>query len=69
MIWACDVVDAPADFAARYHRHALARGLLLRPIGNTVYAMPPYLLEPDEVRHLGAAAHGALQDTLAEAGA
>ncbi|HSV81027.1 MAG TPA: adenosylmethionine--8-amino-7-oxononanoate transaminase [Ramlibacter sp.] len=69
MIWACDVADAPADFAARYHRHALARGLLLRPIGNTVYAMPPYLLEPDEVRHLGAAAHGALQDTLAEAGA
>lgn len=69
MIWAWDVDDAPPDFAARYHQNALARGLLLRPIANTVYAMPPYLLQPDEVRHLATAAHAALQATLAEAAA
>jgi adenosylmethionine-8-amino-7-oxononanoate aminotransferase len=65
MIWAWDVADAPADFSSRYHREALARGLLLRPIGSTVYAMPPYLLQPDEVRHRGDAAFGALHASLA----
>jgi adenosylmethionine-8-amino-7-oxononanoate aminotransferase len=69
MIWAWDVDGAPPEFAARYHRHALAHGLLLRPVGNTVYAMPPYLLQPEEVQHLGTAAQAALQATLAEAAA
>jgi adenosylmethionine-8-amino-7-oxononanoate aminotransferase len=69
MIWAWDVVDARPDFAARYHRQALARGLLLRPIGSTLYAMPPYVLQPEEVRHLAEAAFGALQATLDEAAA
>src|SRR5690606_19920524 len=36
MIWAFDVV-ADADFGQRYASAALARGVLLRPIGNTVY--------------------------------
>jgi adenosylmethionine-8-amino-7-oxononanoate aminotransferase len=67
MIWAWDVADAPTDFAARYHRAALARGLLLRPLGSTVYVMPPYLLQPEEVRHLGEGAFGALRVTLGEA--
>lgn len=69
MIWAWDVAAAPPDFAQRYQREALARGLLLRPIASTLYAMPPYVLQPDEVRHLGAAAFGALRATLGEAAA
>lgn len=64
MIWAWDVAAAQPDFSARYHREALKRGLLLRPIGQTVYAMPPYVLEPEDVRHLGHAAYGALEATL-----
>jgi adenosylmethionine-8-amino-7-oxononanoate aminotransferase len=32
------------DFARRYARHALAQGVLLRPIGSTLYAMPPYVI-------------------------
>ncbi len=28
----------------------LERGVLLRPLGNTVYVMPPYCIEPDELR-------------------
>lgn len=69
MIWAWDIDGAPAGFASRYHRQALERGLLLRPIGSTLYAMPPYVLDPDEVQHLGSAAHAALLATLDEAGA
>jgi adenosylmethionine-8-amino-7-oxononanoate aminotransferase len=31
------------------YRHALARGVLLRPIGNVVYFMPPYVVTSDEI--------------------
>ena len=67
MIWAWDIADAPPGFSARYHHEALARGLLLRPIAGTLYAMPPYVLQPDEVRHLGESAFAALRATLGEA--
>jgi adenosylmethionine-8-amino-7-oxononanoate aminotransferase len=67
MIWAWDIVGAPANFARRYARHALANGLLLRPIGSTLYAMPPYVLEEDTARHLADGALAALEATLAEA--
>jgi adenosylmethionine-8-amino-7-oxononanoate aminotransferase len=53
MIWAFDVVDAPADFAPRFAAAALAQGALLRPIGNTVYFMPPYIATVDEIIRLG----------------
>jgi adenosylmethionine-8-amino-7-oxononanoate aminotransferase len=33
----------------RMYRHALSRGVLLRPIGNVVYFMPPYVITPDEI--------------------
>mgnify|MGYP006208306691 CR=1 FL=1 len=36
------------DFGRRYARHALAQGLLLRPIGHTLYAMPPYVIDEAE---------------------
>ncbi|HQR04655.1 MAG: adenosylmethionine--8-amino-7-oxononanoate transaminase [Proteobacteria bacterium] len=47
MIWAFDVADAPADFSRRMFSAALAREILLRPIGNTVYFMPPYCLDEE----------------------
>jgi adenosylmethionine-8-amino-7-oxononanoate aminotransferase len=31
------------------YRHALKRGVLLRPIGDVVYFMPPYVITPDEI--------------------
>ncbi len=31
------------------HRHALARGVLLRPLGTVVYFMPPYVITPEEI--------------------
>jgi adenosylmethionine-8-amino-7-oxononanoate aminotransferase len=33
----------------RLHRYALERGVLLRPIGNVVYFMPPYVITPAEI--------------------
>ena len=31
------------------YRHALERGVLLRPIGEVVYFMPPYVITPEEI--------------------
>lgn len=33
----------------RIYRHALERGALLRPLGTTVYFMPPYVIGPEEI--------------------
>jgi adenosylmethionine-8-amino-7-oxononanoate aminotransferase len=66
MIWAWDVETSLPDFARRYHRHAMAHGLLLRPIGRTIYAMPPYVLDGEAVQWLAQGALAALQATLAE---
>jgi adenosylmethionine-8-amino-7-oxononanoate aminotransferase len=33
----------------RIYRHALERGALIRPIGTSVYFMPPYVITPDEI--------------------
>ncbi|MCX7946157.1 MAG: adenosylmethionine--8-amino-7-oxononanoate transaminase [Hydrogenophilus sp.] len=41
-IVAFDLPQAPADFPARTWRVALTQGLLLRPIGRTLYLMPPF---------------------------
>ncbi len=52
MIWAFDFDGAPPDFSQRFHEKALAYGLLIRPIGTTVYWMPPYCLTDEEVQFL-----------------
>jgi adenosylmethionine-8-amino-7-oxononanoate aminotransferase len=33
----------------RIHRHALSRGVLLRPIGTVLYFMPPYVITHEEI--------------------
>ena len=32
------------------YRHGLERGVLLRPLGNVVYFMPPYVISDEEIR-------------------
>ena len=53
MIWAFDAVEADAARAATFSRRffsaALEHELLLRPIGKTVYLMPPYILDDGEI--------------------
>ncbi len=53
MICAFDAVEPDAQRAATFSRRffasALENELLLRPIGRTVYLMPPYILNDDEI--------------------
>ncbi|MFZ4693050.1 MAG: aminotransferase class III-fold pyridoxal phosphate-dependent enzyme, partial [Burkholderiaceae bacterium] len=54
MIAAFDVEPAVADgFSRRFFTQALEHELLLRPIGKTVYWMPPYIASADELDWLG----------------
>ncbi len=36
----------------RVYRHALQRGALLRPLGNVIYFMPPYVITEEQIRQL-----------------
>ncbi len=69
MIWAWDVDSPPPDFARHYAAAALKHGALLRPIGNTIYFMPPYVIDEDAATHLRDAALAALTTVLATAAA
>lgn len=66
MIWAWDVGTASPSFSRSYQQHAMANGVLMRPIGNTIYAMPPYVMDEDTAGHLAHGALAALKATLAE---
>jgi adenosylmethionine---8-amino-7-oxononanoate aminotransferase len=58
MIWAFDVCDAGPGFGRKFSESAIKAGILLRPLGNTVYWMPPYVISEPEIDWL--------VDTLAE---
>jgi adenosylmethionine-8-amino-7-oxononanoate aminotransferase len=64
MILAFDVDTPDANFSRRFYRAALSREALIRPIGNTVYLMPPYIISDDEIDELGQAVAGALEEAL-----
>jgi adenosylmethionine-8-amino-7-oxononanoate aminotransferase len=40
-------------FAKTFYMKALEQGLLIRPIGHTVYVMPPYILTDEQIQFLG----------------
>jgi adenosylmethionine-8-amino-7-oxononanoate aminotransferase len=41
------------QFSKEFYANGLEHGLLIRPIGNTVYVMPPYIVNHDQVQFLG----------------
>jgi adenosylmethionine-8-amino-7-oxononanoate aminotransferase len=49
----------------RAYEHALAQGALLRPVGNVVYLMPPYVITPDEIDWLAGVARGCVDAACA----
>ncbi len=49
MIWAFEVESNDASFTERFFQAALDQQLLLRPLGNTVYFMPPYVINEQEM--------------------
>ncbi|MFG6415993.1 adenosylmethionine--8-amino-7-oxononanoate transaminase [Roseateles sp. DC23W] len=65
MILAFDVPAAPPRFAEAFHLAARAHELLIRPIGNTVYLMPPYLIDDATAAFLADAVTATLNDVLA----
>ena len=64
MIAAFDVASDDPHFSRKFYRAALDRSALIRPIGNTVYLMPPYIVGDDEIAHLAQAIEGALAEVL-----
>ncbi len=40
-----------SDYASRVFQAALARGLLLRPLGNVIYLIPPYIISVDALNY------------------
>ena len=36
----------------KLYRFFLERGVLLRPLGNVVYVLPPYVISPDELHRV-----------------
>jgi adenosylmethionine-8-amino-7-oxononanoate aminotransferase len=65
MLWAFDVATDDPKFASRYHAAALRHGLLLRPIGNTLYFMPPFVIDEAASQWLADGALAALNEVLA----
>jgi len=49
----------------RVYRHGLDHGMLLRPLGNVVYFMPPYCITPDEIRRMVAVASDGIARAVA----
>ena len=69
MIWAFDAVlddaHAATSFPRRFFASALKHELLLRPIGRTVYLMPPYILDDEEIMGVAARMHTVFEEVIA----
>lgn len=45
----------------RVYQYALSKGVLLRPLGNVIYFMPPYVVTEDEIRLIADVAWAGIQ--------
>ena len=52
------------QFASHFFKNALNHQLLLRPIGETVYVMPPYILQEEQIQWMGEQVKMVLHETL-----
>ena len=48
------------------YRHALEHGVLLRPLGNVIYFMPPYVITPGEIELLAKVAIAGIEHATAD---
>jgi adenosylmethionine-8-amino-7-oxononanoate aminotransferase len=69
MILAFDAVEPDAaraaTFSRRFFTEAVENELLLRPIGRTVYLMPPYVLDEEEIVGLAARTRTVFEKVIA----
>jgi adenosylmethionine---8-amino-7-oxononanoate aminotransferase len=63
-ILAFDVKPVIERFSERFHLAAREHELLIRPIGQTVYLMPPYLVDEASAQFLARAVQDTLQEVL-----
>jgi adenosylmethionine-8-amino-7-oxononanoate aminotransferase len=59
-----DQIKNLATFPREMFSQCIDKGLLIRPIGNTVYVMPPYILSTEETSQMGKAVARALDKVL-----
>lgn len=52
MVFAFDIEHPNPRFGLEIYIKALEFGLLLRPLGNTIYFMPPYVINNDEINYV-----------------
>ena len=68
MILAFDVkpesLQRKNTFSREMFSAGMAEGILIRPIGNTIYVMPPYILSAEEAIQMGASVQRALDQVL-----
>ena len=72
MMWAFDAVlngNELSTFSRRFFTAALEQELLLRPIGNTVYLMPPYIVDDAEIAFIGERTLKVFEQVLAQGAA
>jgi len=69
MILAFDIKPESLKNSATFSREmfsaSMMEGILIRPIGNTIYVMPPYILTTEEAVQMGVAVQRALNQVLA----
>ncbi|WP_408584947.1 adenosylmethionine--8-amino-7-oxononanoate transaminase [Paraburkholderia bannensis] len=63
---ALDDAERARTFSRRFFENALQRELLLRPIGTTVYVMPPYILDTETQALLATRTRETFDATVAE---
>lgn len=54
--------DASKRIGVKIHRHCLALGVLIRPLGSVIYVMPPYVITPEELGLIFDAIESALNE-------
>jgi adenosylmethionine-8-amino-7-oxononanoate aminotransferase len=64
MIWAFDLQEVTKAVLKKITTKAIDRGLLIRPIGHTIYFMPPYIINYDEVDFMIDNAFKVIQSSL-----
>jgi adenosylmethionine-8-amino-7-oxononanoate aminotransferase len=66
MILAFDVKASHTKngFAKAFFKEALSHEILVRPIGSTIYIMPPYVLSDDELNILSKGIQTTLEQVL-----
>jgi adenosylmethionine-8-amino-7-oxononanoate aminotransferase len=60
--------EASRRIGLHAYRHALSRGVLLRPLGDILYWMPPYCIDEDALQLLADVTRSAIDTASAEAG-